>query len=206
MRPSWIQKPRKANERLERCKQSSNLQVTQVVKNLPTTAGDVRNTGSIPGLGRSLEEGMVTHSSILACRSPWTEEPGGLQSVGSHRVGHNDSNLAPVALTHLLSASQPTPRPHAVGKAPFRNPMDFSGGWSNCAARSPRWQCPVQRLCTRPTTAILDWGVLRQLVLLHMACLAEVMAPPFCVCPELSVWSARCEVSARGSLGESETR
>ena len=36
--------------------------------------------GSIPGLGRSLEEGRATHSSILAWRIPWTEEPGGLQS------------------------------------------------------------------------------------------------------------------------------
>ena len=36
-----------------------------------------------------LEEGMATHSSILAWRIPWTEEPGGLQSVGSQRVGHN---------------------------------------------------------------------------------------------------------------------
>ena len=35
-----------------------------------------------------LEEGMATHSSILAWRVPWTEEPGGLQSKGSHRVGH----------------------------------------------------------------------------------------------------------------------
>ena len=32
---------------------------------------------------------MATHSSILAWRSPWTEEPGGLQSMGSHRVGHD---------------------------------------------------------------------------------------------------------------------
>ena len=32
---------------------------------------------------------MVTHSSILACRIPWTEEPGGLQSMGSQRVGHD---------------------------------------------------------------------------------------------------------------------
>ena len=39
-----------------------------VVKNLPTNAGDIRDTGSIPGLGRSLEEGMATHSSILAWR------------------------------------------------------------------------------------------------------------------------------------------
>ena len=34
-----------------------------------------------------LEEGMTTHSSILAWRIPWTEEPGGLQSIGSQRVG-----------------------------------------------------------------------------------------------------------------------
>ena len=42
----------------------------------------------------SLEEGMTTHSSILALRNPWTEEPGGLQSMGSQRVGHNWNELA----------------------------------------------------------------------------------------------------------------
>ena len=36
-----------------------------------------------------LEEGMATHSNILAWRTPWTEEPGGLWSTGSQRVGHN---------------------------------------------------------------------------------------------------------------------
>ena len=36
-----------------------------------------------------LEKGMTTHLSILAWRIPWTEEPGGLQSMGSQRVGHN---------------------------------------------------------------------------------------------------------------------
>ena len=35
------------------------------------------------------EKGMTTHSSILAWRIPWTEEPGGLQSMGSQRVGHD---------------------------------------------------------------------------------------------------------------------
>ena len=40
-----------------------------------------------------LEEGMATHSSILAWRIPWTEEPGGLQSIGSQRVGHDYSDL-----------------------------------------------------------------------------------------------------------------
>ena len=37
----------------------------------------------------SLEKGMATHSGILAWRIPWTEETGGLQSMGSHRVGHD---------------------------------------------------------------------------------------------------------------------
>ena len=51
-------------------------------------AGDL---GSIPGLGRSPGEGNSnpTHSSILAWRIPWTEEPGELQSLGLQRVGHN---------------------------------------------------------------------------------------------------------------------
>ena len=48
-------------------------------------AGD---TGLMSGLGRSLEEGMATRSSTLAWRIPWTEEPGGLQPVGSQRAGH----------------------------------------------------------------------------------------------------------------------
>ena len=46
-------------------------------------AGDVRDAQSIPGLGRSPGEGNATHSSILAWRIPWTEEPAGLQSMGS---------------------------------------------------------------------------------------------------------------------------
>ena len=60
--------------------------VAQTVKNLPA----VRETW-VPSLGREdpLEEGMATHSSILAWRIPWTEEPGGLQSMGSQRVGHD---------------------------------------------------------------------------------------------------------------------
>ena len=49
-------------------------------------AGDL---GSIPGWGRSLGEEMTTHSSILAWKTPWMEKPGGLQSMGSQRVGHN---------------------------------------------------------------------------------------------------------------------
>ena len=60
-----------------------------VVKNLPANAGDARDVGSIPGSGRSLEEEMATHSSILAWEIPQTEKPGGLQSVGLQRVRRN---------------------------------------------------------------------------------------------------------------------
>ena len=58
----------------------------KMVKNLPA----MKET-RIQSLGWEdpLEKGMGTHSSILAWRLPWTEEPGGLQSVGSQRAGHD---------------------------------------------------------------------------------------------------------------------
>ena len=62
-----------------------------MVKNLPA----MQETRSlIPGLGRYLGGG---HGSILAWRIPWTEKPGGLQSMGSHRVRHDRSDLAAAA-------------------------------------------------------------------------------------------------------------
>jgi len=48
------------------------------VKNLPANAGNPGNMGSIPGSGNFLEKGMAIHSSFLAWRIPWTEEPGRL--------------------------------------------------------------------------------------------------------------------------------
>ena len=60
------------------------------VKNPPVnTGGTVGDAGSIPGSGSSLEEGMATHSSILAWRIPRTGEPGRLQSMGLQRIGHD---------------------------------------------------------------------------------------------------------------------
>ena len=57
-----------------------------MVKNLP-----VMQETQVRSLGWEdpLKKGMATHSSILAQRIPWTEKPGGLPSMGSHRVGHN---------------------------------------------------------------------------------------------------------------------
>ena len=57
-----------------------------VVKNPPVNAGDV---GSITGLGRSPEKEMAIHSTILAWKIPRTEEPGGLQPMGSQTVRHD---------------------------------------------------------------------------------------------------------------------
>ena len=70
-----------------------NLQVVLVVKNLPASAGDVRDEGLILGQENPLEEGVAVHSSILACRIPWTEDPGGLQPMGLQRAGHCRSDL-----------------------------------------------------------------------------------------------------------------
>ena len=49
-----------------------------------------------------LEKGMATHSSILAWRSPWTEEPGGLWSMGSQRVSHDWVTFSFSALTDYV--------------------------------------------------------------------------------------------------------
>ena len=57
-----------------------------VVKNLSANAGEV---GSIPGWKDPLGKKTATHSIVLAWRIPWTEEPGGLQSVGSQIVRHD---------------------------------------------------------------------------------------------------------------------
>ena len=57
-----------------------------MLKNLPE-----KQETQVLSLGREdpLQKEMATHSSILARRIPWTEEPGGLQSTGSQRVGHD---------------------------------------------------------------------------------------------------------------------
>ena len=60
-----------------------------VVKNPPVNAGDARYVGSITGLGRSPGEGNDNHFIILAWKTPWTEEAGGLQSMGLQRVRHD---------------------------------------------------------------------------------------------------------------------
>ena len=65
-------------------------QVVLVVKNLPVSAGRNKGRGFNPWAWEDpLEKGMATQSGILAWRILWTEESGGLQSMGSQRAGHH---------------------------------------------------------------------------------------------------------------------
>ena len=75
----------------------------------------------------ALEKEMATHSSVLAWRIPGTGEPDGLPSMGSHRVGHDWSDLAAAAAadqTEKLSCFKPwaTPWPPGTGVSPFHPP------------------------------------------------------------------------------------
>ena len=73
---------------------SLTFQAVLVVKSPPVKAGDARDAVRSLGQEDPLEQEMATHSSILAWRIPWTEEPGRLQSIGLHRVRNNWSDLA----------------------------------------------------------------------------------------------------------------
>ena len=74
--------------------------VSQTVKNLPV----MRETW-VRSLGREepLEKKMAMHSNILAWRIPWTEEPGGPQSMGSQRVGHDQATNTCIFHFHFIS-------------------------------------------------------------------------------------------------------
>ena len=70
-----------------------------MVKNLPASAGDTRDVGLIPGLGRSPRGGNGNPLHILAWEIPWTEEPGGLKSMGSQE---SDMTECAHAHTHTI--------------------------------------------------------------------------------------------------------
>ena len=83
--------------------------IVLVVKNRPANAGDIRKAGSNLGFGRSLEEGMATHFSILAHgQNPMDRGAWWTTSIGSQRVRYNGSDLAHTrthtVLVHLLNS------------------------------------------------------------------------------------------------------
>ena len=79
-----------------------------------------------------LKKEMATHYSILAWRIPWTEEPGGLQSTGSHRVRHDWSNLSHLVHTHLQSENR-----KVISFQDFPNHAFFSIGESTHWSQKP---------------------------------------------------------------------
>ena len=93
-----------------------------------------------------LEKGMATHCSILAWRIPWTEEPGGLQSTRSQRVGHNAFRPRIMILLGLPRGSRSPPPPATTralptGVSPGVNRGPWTSAGSNEAAQLP---CDVQ--------------------------------------------------------------
>ena len=72
-----------------KCEGFSASPSDSVVKNLPAVQEAQETRVRSPGWKDPLEEGIATHSSILAWRIQWTEEPGGLQSMGSQGIEHN---------------------------------------------------------------------------------------------------------------------
>ena len=95
-----------------------------------------------------LEKEMATHSSILAWRIPWTEEPGGLQSMGSQRVGHDwatsDVIRRPLILRVVDTASileMEGMRPEELNKGGITNTNEETGCHKKDKEVSETWNC-----------------------------------------------------------------
>ena len=86
--------------------------------------------GLDPGLGQSPGEGMATHSSILAWRIPWTEEPGRLQSMGLQRIGHDWATKS----VHSSVLAWRIPWTEEPGGLPSMGSHRVGHDWSDLAA------------------------------------------------------------------------
>ena len=141
-----------------------------MVKNLSAV-----RENQIQSLGREdpLEKGMATHSSILGWRIPWTEEPGGLQSMGSQRVGHNwvhtysqrrkegKRHLESVGNTRVLDRVSLDQDGVILNRVPVRKVKDLSIGGTQGARQLPSlsllpgiWWTPGQQSQTPAKTPV----------------------------------------------------
>ena len=128
--------------------------------------GDLRATDSIPESGRSPREGHGNHSSILAWTIPWTEEPGGLWSVGLQRVGHDWRDLA---CTHaylnygfIITADSHSPSPLCVtcGYRLFDEAMKPSKLLCHMATKHPGLKDnPLEFFKSKTTTTTTTWRI-----------------------------------------------
>ena len=110
-------------------------QMVLIVKNSPTNARDISNTGSILDWEYPLEESTVTHSSIHAWIIPWTEEPGGLQFIGLQRARHDWSNLAHTHTQNSATALWWAP----MGPASFLPPQKGLGKFVTTPLSADIW-------------------------------------------------------------------
>ena len=85
----------------------------------------------------ALEKEMATHSSVLAWRVPGTGEPGGLPSMGSHRVGHDWSDLAAAELSFLIHMIDWSMTIHMIGHPWWPWIIPESQGWRSLVGYSP---------------------------------------------------------------------
>ena len=118
-------------------------------KNLSANAGDTRVMGSIPGMGRSLEEGMVTHPSILAWKIPQAQEPGGLQSMRAWRVKHEWATEH--THTHRTGVPCISKRTHPSTLTLLNLNLLDTESTHPCRSHQPRWKlfCPDHLLVSQ---------------------------------------------------------
>ena len=132
------------------CAYSWGSPLGSVVKNTPASAGDARDTGSIPGLERSLEE-MAAHFSILAWKISRTEEPCGLRSMGCLKESNTAERLGMHA--HTYSCSQQRLGLHVASSNPM---LPSKLGFSKESSREFLW-CLSLVLRNRGLFLVLDY-------------------------------------------------
>ena len=99
-----------------------------MVKNPPANAGDTRDLGSIPGSGRSPGVGMATHFSILAWRTPWTEEPHGLLCTSVQRLNFGIRDMRATGGSNLTGWVAEDEAPERRDRSPCSShSLRFSG-------------------------------------------------------------------------------
>ena len=116
--------------------------LAQTVKNLPA----IQKTWALfLGQEDPLEKGMATHSSILAWRIPWTQKPGGLQSMGSQRAGHSWATNTHIQFSSVVSDSL---RPHGLQHTRPPCPSPTPRVYSN--------SCPLSQWCHPTISSSVD--------------------------------------------------
>ena len=124
----------------------------------------------VKGLLKELKEkAMAPHSSTLAWKIPWTEEPGGLQSVGSLRVGHDWATSLSLFTLHALEKEMAThssvlawriPGMVEPGGLPSMGSHRVGHDWSDLAAAAARsWMLVKTYVCSFQHTILLSWSI-----------------------------------------------